>query len=153
MMKKSSLLLLLAIAAAIGFAVPVTRQALRRDVGKHHTELEWLREEFAISTKDFEKVRRLHDEHQERCRELCDDLLSARRELSARIAQEHEITPSVRECLGKVAEAETACRRSILSHACEVMQFMPPAEGQRYLELVRSRITGSTESTAHHSEH
>jgi hypothetical protein len=152
-MKRASLLLLLVVAAAIGFSVPVTLQALRCDAGKHYSELEWLKQEFSISQEDFGRVQQLHHEHQARCRVLCENLLAARRELSAQIAQDHEVTPLVQECLRKVAEAETACRTSILSHACNVMQFMPPAEGQRYLELVRSRIAGSTEDTAHHTEH
>ncbi len=109
-----------------------TKVVMRSD----HPELEWLRREYQLNDEQFREVRGKHEAHDIVCRQLCLDLIAARKKLDAAIAASPEMNSEVETALTEWAAQRKRCREATIAHMYDVSSLMSPEAGARYRERV-----------------
>lgn len=102
-----------------------------RQAMKEGDSMMWLRAEFSLTEKQFEEIKRLHDDYYIECSVHCALIVEAREE-----GQSEEV----------VAQLEANCEQAMEVHCRAVAAAMTAEEGARYLEIVLPRI-------AHYDHH
>jgi hypothetical protein len=103
-------------------------------------ELQWLKEEYHLSSSQFAAVRRLYEAYLPGCEKMYQQIASADQRADRLIARSHAVTPEVDDALAACAHIEEQCRRSALAHVYAVAEQMTPADGARYVAAMRLRI-------------
>jgi hypothetical protein len=135
-MKRSSIIL--ALGALLGVVAYLTVYGVR--TGAHRelceevgAELAWIKQEFALSDADFERVKDLHEAYKPVCAEMCQSIDIKNAELAHLLEDSDNLTPEISEIVGEVTELTKECRLKMLEHFFRVSQAMPPEQGRKYL--------------------
>lgn len=102
----------------------------------NHPELEWLRREYNLSDTQFSEIRARHEAHDIVCRQLCRDLIHARKKLDAAIVANPEINADVEAALTEWTAQRSRCREATIAHMYEVSSLMSSEAGKLYRERV-----------------
>ncbi|MDD3179947.1 MAG: hypothetical protein PHQ04_06290 [Opitutaceae bacterium] len=135
--------LLAAAAAATGFVCyrmgcdPAVHEAAARG-----DAMAWLRTDFHLTDAQFAAIRQLHESYSSVCDEHCRAIREAAKARDALKAARPDGTTAIAAAEHRVQELRSACERAITRHVEQVAALMTPAEGRRYLALVRPKIAG-----------
>ena len=123
---------------------------LRQMAAAPNGELEWLRQEFHLSDTQFKSIADLQSAYVPVCNEMCQRIMEANSKLDRLLSENREITPEVEAAIKEAGLVQYDCRKQMLAHIYRVGAQMNPADGQRYLRLMRSRVIepGLTSDTA-----
>ena len=142
-MIKAAWVLVVAIAAALaGYnsyywtATNPAKTMLQQSRG----EMQWLRREFNLTDAQFARIGRLHEEYTPKCVQMCLRIVEANANASRLIATNHAVTPEVEAALSECSRVHAECRRAMLDHVYGVAREMSPAQGARYIAMMRERI-------------
>ena len=142
-MKKTLLLLLLAVAGAFGGYWIYYRCATmpgRALLAQPGGEMEWLRREYHLTDAQFARVEQVHREYAPKCDLMCEKIGKANARLDQLILASKTYTPEVDAAMSACVTVQAECRRALLAHVYAVSAEMPAADGPRYLEMMTSRI-------------
>jgi hypothetical protein len=129
-------------AAAITFCATnffATRD-LRQMAAAPNSELEWLRHEFHLNDAQFKKIADLQSAYAPVCGEMCQRIMDANSKLDRLLSENREVTPQVEAAIREAGSVQDDCRKQMLAHIYRVGAQMNPADGQRYLRLMTSRV-------------
>jgi hypothetical protein len=123
---------------------------LRQMAAAPNGELEWLRQEFHLSDAQFKSIADLQSAYTPVCGEMCQRIMEANSKLDRLLSENREMTPEVEAAIKEAGLVQYDCRKQMLAHIYRVGAQMNPADGQRYLHLMRSRVIepGLTSDTA-----
>ena len=96
----------------------------------------WLKSEFHLSDADYTRISNLHEAYLPGCMERCREIARVRRELSALIQENKNVTPELRTKLEESAHLRAECGAMMLAHFYQVAAAMPPPAAKHYLEWV-----------------
>ncbi len=102
--------------------------------------LGWMRHEFHLNDEQFAQVKKLEDEYAPRCAAMCDQIEKSHTALKDLIMTHGNMSPEVKAALQKDSEIQQQCREDMLNHIYEISKVMPPAEGQRYLQMMQAQV-------------
>lgn len=139
-----ALLLLVAVAAAIGFAsfgAYYTWQSATEPVIEATDELSWLRREFSLSEEELARVEAAHAEFRPVCERLCSRVIEAQDELEAKLLSSSSFDAEVEEALAHFSRVKEECHRAMLQHVYDVAAVMDPEQRQRYLKRAKAHVT------------
>ena len=103
-------------------------------------DLSWLKSEFHLSDAEMAHIRELHEGYQPKCAEICAQIATAKRELSALVGNGTHLTAEAQAKLNEIAALRSECQSNMLQHFVAVSQAMPPEQGRRYLAEMK-RLT------------
>lgn len=112
-------------------------------------EMEWLRTEFHLTDAQFTRIQQLHREYAPKCDLLCDKITKANARFDAITRASKTYTQEVKAALQECLAVQGECRQALLAHIYAVSAEMSPADGARYLEMMKARIL---EPTVGHQE-
>jgi len=141
--KKSLLVLLLAAAVAAGGYWTYYRCATtpsRMMVTEANGEMEWLRREYHLSDAQFARVQQVHRDYAPKCDLMCAKIGQANARLDRAILANRTYTPEVETAMKESLAVQGECRQALLAHVYAVSAEMSPADGARYLEMMKSRV-------------
>jgi len=142
-MRKGLFILLLAAATAFaGYWIyyryataPVRTMATQPD-----GEMEWLRHEYHLSDAQFARIQQIHRKYAPKCDHMCEQIGKANARLDQMILANKTYTPEVEAAMKECLAVQGGCRQALLTHVYAVSAEMPPADGARYLEMMKVRI-------------
>jgi hypothetical protein len=135
--RRLALLLLVALAsAAITYSL-VDRERASDSAATRGSDLEWLRQEFALSAEQFAAVGKLHEEYSGRCAQHCADIMTARRRLAELPSGP---SPEREAAERRVLELEAVCNDATRVHLRRVAAEMPPAQRERFLRTIEPHL-------------
>lgn len=102
--------------------------------------MQWLRGEYHLSDAQFARIQELHRQYAPQCDRMCARINEANTRLDALIAKNKTYTPEVAAALKECQVVQGECRQALLEHVYAVSAEMPPADGARYVEMMKSRI-------------
>jgi hypothetical protein len=103
-------------------------------------ELEWLRREFHLTNGQFTKIGTLQSAYAPVCDEMCRRIMEANSKLDRLASESRKLTPQLEAAIRETGAVQEDCRKQMLAHIYEISAQMDPAEGQRYLRLMKSRV-------------
>lgn len=107
-------------------------------------ELAWIKKEFGLNDKDFERVRQLHQAYKPVCAEMCRRVDAKNVELAKLLQSSKQVTPQIEENLSQAAQLRKECQVEMLKHFFQVSQAMPPEPGKRYLAWIQEQTLTPT---------
>ena len=113
---------------------------LRQMAAAPSGELEWLRREFHLSDDQFRKVEGLQSVYMPVCNEMCQRIMEANSKLDRLLSENREVTPAVEGAIREAGSVQDDCRKQMLAQIYRVSMQMNPADGERYLRLMKSRV-------------
>jgi hypothetical protein len=113
---------------------------LRQMAKAPNGELEWLRQEFHLSDAEFQKIGALQSAYTPVCNEMCRRIMEANSKLDRLVSENKEVTPDLRAAIREAGLVQEECHQQMLAHIYQVSAQMNPADGQRYLRLMKSRV-------------
>jgi hypothetical protein len=113
---------------------------LRQMATAPNGEMEWLRQEFHLSNGQFQKIEKLQSAYAPVCNEMCQRIIEASSKLDRLVSANREITPELEAAIREAGSVQADCRNRMLAHIYQVSAQMNPADGQRYLRLMKSRV-------------
>jgi hypothetical protein len=105
--------------------------------------LEWLRREYHLNNSQFQKIEALQTAYTPVCDEMCRRIMEANAKLDRLVSENKEVTPELQGAIADASVVQEDCRKHMLAHIYEVSLQMDPAEGQRYLRAMKSRVIQS----------
>lgn len=141
-MKKEILIVilgLLAAAAGWGCTYLVCTASARSLQKSDKPELAWLKEEFSLSDREFERVSELHAAYLPQCREMCREIDAHNVKLQSLLSGATSMTSEIRAAVGESARLRAECETMMLRHFFQVSQTMPLEQGRRYLAWVKEK--------------
>lgn len=142
-MKKIVLVHLLAIGLALaGYATyyHCATAAARTMSAQADGGMEWLRREYHLSDAQFARVQQVHRDYAPKCDRMCEQIGKANARLDELILTNKTYTPEVAAAMKECLAVQGECRQALLAHIYAVSAEMSPADGSRYLEMMKSRI-------------
>ena len=103
-------------------------------------ELQWLRREFHLSDAQFKNVESLQTAYAPVCNEMCRRIMEANAKVDQLVSDSREVTPELGAAIREAGIVQQDCRTQMLAHIYRVSAQMSPAEGQRYLRMMKSRV-------------
>lgn len=103
-------------------------------------EMEWLRREYHLSDVQFERIKQIHQEYAPKCERLCQKIAKANARFHEVTRANKTYTPEVEAAMKECLAIQGECRQALLAHVYDVSAQMPTAEGERYLEMMRTRL-------------
>jgi len=103
-------------------------------------ELEWLRREFHLDESQFQKIEALQSTYAPICNEMCQRIMEANSKLDRLLSENREVTPELEAAIKEAGSVQEDCHKQMLAHIYRVSAQMNPAEGKRYLGLMKSRV-------------
>jgi hypothetical protein len=103
-------------------------------------ELQWLRREFHLSDAQFKNIEGLQSAYAPVCDEMCRRIMEANSKVGQLVSDNREVTPELEAAIREAGVVQQDCRRQMLAHIYRVSAQMDPAEGQRYLRMMKSRV-------------
>ena len=141
---------LLAVAAYAGLYFVVTARYHSMETSPE-PELAWLKREYHLSDKDFDRICQMHDAYMSGCAERCRLIDEKNSELRKFLAETNAVTPQVEQTLAEAASLRAECQKKMLNHFFEVSRMMPPEQGRRYLAWVQDKtILADSHQQMHH---
>ena len=131
----------LAIAAAgYGVYYQGATAPARAMLSRPQGQMEWLRREFHLSDAGFARIRGLHEAYAPRCNLMCERIQEADARVNGLMAANATVTPELEAALQTLATVRERCTEAMLAHACAVAKEMSPADGVRYLKMMKGRV-------------
>jgi hypothetical protein len=93
-----------------------------------------------LSDAQFTRIRQLHEAYAPRCNLMCERIQEADARLNGLMAANATVPPEVEAALQTLAMVREECTEAMLAHACAVAKEMSPADGVRYLKLMKGRV-------------
>lgn len=118
----------------------VGTQDLREIARTPNGELEWLRREFHLDNAQFKNIESLQTAYAPVCNEMCRRITEANSKVDRLVSESREVTPEVEAAIREAGLVQQDCRKEMLGHIYRVGAQMDPAEGQRYLRMMKSRV-------------
>jgi len=103
-------------------------------------ELAWLRQEFALTPAQYDRVLILHHAYSPGCVELCTRYLAAHRRLAALLKDRASWSPEMDAAFAEQARLQSECHASMLKYAYDVAACLSPDQSQRYLEMIKLQL-------------
>lgn len=120
-------------AAAYGLAYFRRTAEARALQEEQHPELAWLKQEFGLDVREFERIRTLHEGYLPQCARMCAKIAAASEELESLVVATNQVTPAISEKLMEIGRLRQECHGQMLAHFYAVSQAMPVEQGKRYL--------------------
>jgi hypothetical protein len=142
-MKKGLFTILLAVAVAVGGYWIYFRGAtmpMQSMLAQPRGEMEWLRREYHLTDLQFARVMQVHGDYAPHCDAMCAKIAEANTHLNELIKANSKLTAEVQAAFEQCATVQSDCRRALLAHIYAVSAEMSPADGARYLEMMKSRV-------------
>ena len=136
---------ILAAAAAVGLIAfyvcnfLATRE-LRAMAQAPNGDLQWLRQEFHLNDVQFKTIADLHTAYAPVCDEMCRRIMEANAKVDRLVSGNHQVTPELEAAIREAERVREDCRMQMLAHIYRVCAQMSPADGQRYLNMMKSRV-------------
>jgi len=108
-------------------------------------ELGWLRQEFRLSDAEMARVRTLHEGYLPKCAAMCKEIAAKKREVDEALTSATNVTSTVEQEMGELAQLRAQCQLQMLRHFVEVSRAMPAVQGQRYLAEMKRITLGAHE--------
>lgn len=115
----------LACVVAFGAFYFLNDNAAMRHAAREGDAMVWLQAEFQLKAAPMAAIKKLHEDYGEVCAGHCALITKARRDQAA---------PA------ELSRLEQLCVDAMTAHFREVAALMPPAQGQRYLDMVLPRM-------------
>jgi hypothetical protein len=147
-MKRSPVILLLALAAAVAvFAASyvLAQRVSAKRMTATADNLDWLRQEFRLSDAEMTRVRDLHDGYMPKCAEMCKQIAEKKNEVEvamSAVTKGVDLRDPVGRKLSELALLRAQCQLQMLQHFVETSQAMPPEQGRRYLAEMQRLTLG-----------
>ena len=142
-MKPGLRVLLLALAAAAGggglsfaFGTAGTQATAR----SREAELAWLRVEYHLDAAQFAAVQEIHHRYAPRSEEMYRRIARADERANHLISEGHTVTPEITAALKECDEVREQCQEAALAYVYAVADHMAPAEGARYVAMMKLQI-------------
>jgi hypothetical protein len=103
-------------------------------------ELQWLRREFHLSDPQFKNLQSLQAAYAPVCDEMCSRIMEANSKVDRLVSENREVTSELEAAMREAGVVQQDCRKNMLAHIYQVSAQMDPAEGQRYLRMMKSRV-------------
>jgi hypothetical protein len=103
-------------------------------------ELQWLRREFHLSDVQFKNIASLQSGYAPVCDEMCRRIMEANSKVDRLVSENRAVTPELEAAIREAGNVQQDCRKQMLAHIYRVSAQMDPAEGQRYLRMMKSRM-------------
>lgn len=103
-------------------------------------EMQWLRREYHLSDAQFTRVEELHREYSPKCDLMCAKIMQANARLGQLISANKSVTADVSAAMKECLAVQNECREAMLGHVYAVSAEMAPADGARYVEMMKARI-------------
>ena len=103
-------------------------------------EMQWLRREFHLSDAQFKNIGSLQTAYAPVCNEMCRRIMEANSKVDQLVSDSREVTPELEAAIREAGIVQQDCRTQMLAHIYRVSAQMNPAEGQRYLRMMKSRV-------------
>ena len=142
-MKKGLLILLLTLASAFAGHWLYYRCATapaRAMLAEQGGEMQWLRREYHLSEAQFARIAQMHRDYAPKCDLMCAKIMEANGRLDRLISASKAVTPEVAAAMKESLAVQNECREAMLGHVYAVSAEMSPADGARYLEMMKARI-------------
>jgi hypothetical protein len=121
----------------------LTTQKLCNLVAAPNGGMEWLRQEFHLDDSQFNKIQTIHAAYAPHCDEMCRKIAETNSRLDRLLLESKSVTPELQAALKESSSLQEQCRERMLAHVYEVSMQMDPAEGARYLRLMKSQVIRS----------
>jgi hypothetical protein len=105
-----------------------------------NAELQWLRREFHLNDEQFKNIESLQTAYTPVCDEMCRRIMEANSKVDRLVSESREVTPKLEAAIREAGIVQQDCRTQMLAHIYRVSQQMNPAQGQRYLRMMKSRV-------------
>ena len=112
--------------------------------GKASNEMDWLRTSFQLNQSQFGAVKALQESYQPTCDQLCQRIVTANEKLDRLIVANQSLTPEVEQALKESGAVREDCCKAMLGHIYQVAAQMSPESRERYLQMMKARITEPT---------
>jgi len=143
---RRSLLTLIALVLLAGGIVAFTSAVARRlcvhQLTHSADDLAWLRQEYALSEADLQRIRPLHEGYLPQCRDFCVRIAAKTRELEGLLAATRAVTADVEQKIRELAALRAECQTGMLRHFQDVSAVMPPEQGRRYFAEMQQLTLG-----------
>ena len=103
-------------------------------------DLQWLRQEFHLNDVQFKTIADLHTAYAPVCDEMCRRIMEANAKVDRLVSGNHQVTPELEAAIREAERVREDCRMQMLAHIYRVCAQMSPADGQRYLNMMKSRV-------------
>jgi hypothetical protein len=103
-------------------------------------EMQWLRREFQLSEAQFKNIEDLQTSYAPVCDEMCRRIIEANSKVDQLVSDSRAVTPELAGAIREAGIVQQDCRTQMLAHIYRVSAQMNPAEGQRYLRMMKSRV-------------
>ncbi len=136
-----SLLVLAVAAVATGaFCYRLSSAPALHAAVARHDAMAWLRADFHLTDRQFEAIKKLHDDYAPGCEEHCRRIKAATQARDALRARHDADPAAAAEAERTLAELRTTCETAIGAHVRKVAALMSPEDGRRYLAMVLPKI-------------
>ena len=102
--------------------------------------LEWLRREFHLSDAQFKAITDLQSAYTPACNEMCRRIMEANSKVDQLVSENRQMTAELETAIREAGIVQQYCRTQMLAHIYRVSAQMSPKEGQRYLNMMKSRV-------------
>lgn len=103
-------------------------------------ELAWLKQEFALTPAQYDKVLALHRAYSPVCADHCMRYMKTHRQLAELLKEQTAWTPETDRLFAEQARIQSECHASMLKYAYDVAACMSPDQGRRYLEMIKMQL-------------
>ncbi len=142
------------LATRLGTVSIPTHEVHSHGKGDQLPELEWLREEFALSDTEFERIASLHLSYLPTCESLCSRIVAARKQVKELVLSGASITPELEAALRAEASLRADCQVAMLGHLYATAAALPPEKARRYLDAMLPEVLAMTADPGqHHGSH
>lgn len=100
----------------------------------------WLRTEFHLSDTQFAAIAKLQAEYGVECGQHCTAIMAAQRELASLQQTGPADAAALEAARRKLTDVERTCTDAMRAYLRKVAAIMPPAEGERYLQMLLPRV-------------
>ena len=112
-----------------------------RDLAKApNGDLEWLRREFHLDEAQFKAITDLQSAYTPACSEMCRRIMVANSKVDQLVSENRQMTAELEAAIREAGIVQQYCRTQMLAHIYRVSAQMSPKEGQRYLNMMKSRV-------------
>jgi hypothetical protein len=115
-------------------------QQLRHLTQVPNGDLEWLRREFHLSDAQFKAIADLHLAYTPICNEMCRRIVEANTKIDRLVSENREMTIELETAIREAGNVQQDCRTQMLAHIYRVSALMNPTDGERYLNMMKSRV-------------
>ncbi|HVZ64177.1 MAG TPA: hypothetical protein VG838_06830 [Opitutaceae bacterium] len=103
-------------------------------------ELAWLKQEFALTPAQYDKVLALHHAYSPICADHCSRYMAAHRQLADLLKNQTSWSAEAGTLIAEQARIQSECHASMLKYAYDVAACMSPGQGPRYLEMIKMQL-------------